>query len=420
MAALIDVVEWRTDDRDVVVWHFPQNNLSTYTQLLVNESQEAVLFKEGQMLQVFGPGRHTLSTKNIPLLNKLFGLPFGGKNPFTAEIWYVDKRRFLDIPFQSGSFVCPDPDYRDQRTGKPLPIPLTAKGRYGIQIADAQKLIKILIGTSSSFTKAELTDHFQGDITLQAKSQIATHMQADQIGVMAISAYLGKLSAYLKTDLTPVWAQYGIDLVAFNLTSVDVDDSTQIGQQVIAAMGQQMGQSIAGYTWQQGQAFGVAKEALAGGTEFGMIGAMMMAGGGLFGGGGGGVAGAAMQPPAPATTQSAASGTVSKADAVRQIFCSQCAKSYPNTSKFCPFCGNPYRPCPQCGADNDEHAVRCVSCGKALVESSGAVCPKCGHPILEGAAFCANCGAAAELSCPRCHTPVKAGAAFCPACGKKL
>ncbi len=82
--AIIDCVSWRPANSNIFAWHYPNNNLTTFTQLLVMESQEAVLFKEGQMIGKFGPGRHVLDTKNLPLLNSLFGIPFGGKNPFTA------------------------------------------------------------------------------------------------------------------------------------------------------------------------------------------------------------------------------------------------------------------------------------------------------------------------------------------------
>ncbi len=160
---------------------------------------------------------------------------------------------------------------------------------------------------------------------------------------------------------------------------------------------------------------------LDGNTEFGMLGAMMMAGGGLFGGGSGGVASAAMAPVAStAGAETKSSGQLTAANTTRMVFCSKCAKKYPSTSKFCPYCGDVYNPCPNCGADNDERATRCVSCGTILIQGQCAVCQKCGHPIVEGAAFCANCGASACKVCLRCHSPVKADATFCPSCGKKL
>lgn len=413
MAALVDVVEWRPENRDIIAWHFPEKNLSTYTQLLVGESQEAVLFKDRRMLGRFGPGRHTLDTKNLPLLSRLYGIPFGGKNPFEAEVWFVSKIQLRNVDFRSASFRYHDPDYKTM-------VPLIAKGRYGLQVADAEKFLKKVVGSSEIFTTDDVTDRFQGDIATRVTSSISGHMQADTIGIKAISSYLDRLSALLKQDLTQTLADDGLNLLVFNLMSVDIDEDREEGRAILKAMAEQSAQSIAGYTWQQKQTFDVAGKALDGGTEFGMIGAMMMAGGGLFGGGGG-VAGAAMAPIAStAGAESKSSGQMSKSDMVRQIFCSKCAKSYPSTSKFCPYCGDKYNPCPKCGADNDEKASRCVSCGAVLIETAGSTCPNCGQPVPPDVAFCPACGAPMQKQCPRCHTSVKSGALFCPACGKKL
>ena len=418
--SLIDFVEWRPDNRDVIVWHFPRNNLSTYTQLVVQESQEAVLLNEGQMLGKFGPGRHTLNTKNLPVLRTLYGLPFGGRNPFTAEVWFVSKVQLRNIAFDSGKFNYPDPDYRDPQ-GMPVRMPLSATGRYGIQIIDSEKLLKALVGVSESFTTQQLTDHFQGDLSTQAKSLIATRMQADRIGIMAVSAYLGRLSSYLTENLAPLWDQYGIRLLTFNVNAIDIDETSPDGRAILEAIQQRSRMNITGHTWQQEQALNIANNAVASGNEFGMVGAMMMAGGGIFGAGGG-LGGALMQPTEPGiATPRQAGGAMSREDSPRSVFCSRCARSFPDTAKFCPYCGNPYHPCPKCGADNDEHAARCTSCGEALLESSGTNCPKCGHPLAPGASFCSNCGTAAcGKTCPRCHAPLKPDAVFCPGCGRKI
>ena len=107
--ALIDVAFWDDSssgyagDGPLFAWKFPESNLSTFTQLVVRESQEAVLFTKGQLLGKFGPGKHTLNTENLPLLRSLFGLPFGGKNPFTAEIWFVNKVAPLNIDWDTTS-----------------------------------------------------------------------------------------------------------------------------------------------------------------------------------------------------------------------------------------------------------------------------------------------------------------------------
>jgi len=89
--AIIDLVRWAPEgNNNVLAYKFPESNLSTYTQLIVQESQEAILFSKGKLIGKFGPGKHTLNTENLPLLRNLFGIPFGGKNPFIAEIWFVN------------------------------------------------------------------------------------------------------------------------------------------------------------------------------------------------------------------------------------------------------------------------------------------------------------------------------------------
>ena len=94
--ALIDRIktppEWTPD---VLVWKWPSDQLTLGAQLIVNESQEAIFFKGGKALDLFGPGTHTLSSGNIPLLQKLINLPFGGQTPFSAEVYFVNKCIFF-------------------------------------------------------------------------------------------------------------------------------------------------------------------------------------------------------------------------------------------------------------------------------------------------------------------------------------
>ena len=116
--AVIDVVSWDDSSSGVAgegplfAWKFPGMNLSTFTQLVIRESQEAVLFSKGQLLGKFGPGKYTLNTENLPVLRTLFGLPFGGKNPFFAEVWFVNKVVPLNIDWSTSSMMHHDPDYK--------------------------------------------------------------------------------------------------------------------------------------------------------------------------------------------------------------------------------------------------------------------------------------------------------------------
>lgn len=175
--AFIDCVEWQPQSNDIFAWRYPEQNLTTATQLIVRESQEAVFFSKGQIIRKFGPGKHTLSTENLPVLHNLFGIPFGKKNPFTAEIWFVNKAVPLTIDWTTTPVRIMDSDYAQM-------LPIIAKGRYGVKVRDAEKFLVKLVGTLNSFDSAQLTDHFMGPLIAKTNSAIVTYMTANRVGIM--------------------------------------------------------------------------------------------------------------------------------------------------------------------------------------------------------------------------------------------
>jgi membrane protease subunit (stomatin/prohibitin family) len=386
--AFIDLVEWDNATNDVFAWKYGQNtknNLSTFTQLIVRESQEAVLFSKGQIIGKFGPGKHTLNTENLPLLRNLFGIPFGGKNPFTAEIWFVNKTAPLTIDWGTDTMRYRDPEYGEM-------VPLAAAGRYGLKVQDAERFLVQLVGTLTQFRSYDLTNHFLGPLISKTKSSIIAFMQANQVGITTISARLDDLSNFIKDPLKEFWETYGMLLTGFYITSIDLDTSTEDGKKIAAALSDRSAQSIAGYTWQQKQGFGVANTALSKGGDMGILGAAAMTG---MLGGGGGVGAAMMQPPQQPAGYPG--GGTAPAAGRKEVFCAKCAKKYAATSNFCPFCGNRYNPCPRCGSDNLEGSKRCVSCGTELATmqaagTGGNTCSRCGQAAAPGVKFCAGCG----------------------------
>jgi membrane protease subunit (stomatin/prohibitin family) len=424
--AIIDLVRWSPQgDKTVYAYRFPETNLSTYTQLIVQESQEAILFSKGQIVGKFGPGKHTLNTENLPLLRNLFGIPFGGKNPFTAEVWFVNKIQTFSIPWATSKLSIHDPDYNTQ-------LPLVSGGMYGIKLVDAEQFLIKVVGTKTEFTQDDLTQQSYGEFTTKTKSQIGQYVIKHRVGFKTIAAFLDELSEYLKNVLQPFWENLGFELLQFNITNIDIDKSTPEGKKVAEAIATQSSMSITGHTWQQEQMFGVAGDAVNqmgsgnGGLLGGLVAINMM--GGM---GNGGVGGSVMNPQFNQPTfgnqpQNAPGGgnPGGQPQQVREIYCSNCAKKFPSTHKFCPHCGDPYNPCPKCGTDNHQNARRCVSCGTSLTsggEMTGNSCPNCNAPMPAGATFCGNCGnkVAAGDSCSRCGTALAPNVKFCPACGNK-
>ncbi|MDR2914117.1 MAG: SPFH domain-containing protein [Tannerella sp.] len=419
--AIIDLVRWSPQgSKTIYAWRFPETNLSTLMQLIVQESQEAVLFSKGQIVGKFGPGKHTLNTENLPILRNLFGIPFGGKNPFTAEVWFVNKIQTFSIDWAVSKMPIHDPDYNTQ-------LPLVAGGRYGLKVNDAEKFLIKSVGTKTEFTQDDLTNQFFGEFSTKVKSQIAQYVIKHKVGFKYLSAYLDELSEYLKSVLNPFWDNLGLDLLQFNITTIDIDKSTEEGRKVAEAIATQASMSITGHTWQQEQMFNTANNAVDGfgNGNGGLIGgllAMNMMGGM---GSGGTVGGGMMQPQFNQPTfdgnnQGFQGQLTGQEQQVKMVYCSNCAKKFPNTTRFCPHCGDPYNPCPKCGTDNDQNARRCVSCGTPL-QSGGVNCQQCNAPLAAGATFCGNCGKQVQSgdTCSRCGTTLPPSVKFCPKCGNK-
>ncbi len=252
--ALIDVVKW-DEPGDLLVWKFPNSELSTATQLIVNESQEALLFKDGRRCDTFGAGRHTLSTNNIPILCKLINLPFGGQSPFAAEVWYVNRAIALDIKWGTRAPIqLEDPQYS-------VVVPVRAFGQFGIQIEDSGKFVTKLVGATSTFNRATLDDHFKGILISQLKAAIATAMIKESIGILEISTELIKLSKQVEEALLPEFAEYGVSFKSFRIMSINVPEDDESYVMLKQAKANAARRKIEGISYQQERSFDVMETA---------------------------------------------------------------------------------------------------------------------------------------------------------------
>lgn len=360
--ALVDCVFWQPSDNNVLAYRYPGENLSTYTQLIVYESQEAVLFSKGRILGKFGPGKHTLNTENLPLLRNLFGIPFGGKNPFQAVVYFVNRVESPTIPWNTKGFRTYDPGYNAQ-------IPVEARGRLSVRIDNAENFLIKIVGTGKTFTTSDLVNVLWGELTSQLNSSLSGFMQSNGVSILNVASRLMDFSRLMNVPVTDFLKRYGIALRSFSITSIDVDASTEEGQRISKAMTDRTTQSIAGYSWQQQQAFNTVNNAVNNSGDMGMLSMALMMGGSMGGGMGSGMV---QQAPmnsifGGSSQQPALNAPQSQVPKVREVFCSNCAKKYPATAKFCPYCDDPYNPCPRCGTDNNPKAKRCISCGIPLL-----------------------------------------------------
>jgi len=429
--ALIDCATWKPKSKEFVfAYRIPETNLSTYTQLIVYESQEALLFSKGQLMQKFGPGKHTLDTENIPVLRSLFGIPFGGKNPFTAEIWIINKLYPANLMWEVANMPVHDPDYETM-------LPLQAKGQYGVQVSESEKFMIKMVGTKDVFTETDLLSQAFGEFSSKTKSAIIQFMNNQSVGYKRISGYLDSMSEYVKSNLLSFWQEYGLDMTKFYINEISIDTSTPEGSKIADALASQASMHITGHSWQQEQMMGLANNAVD------QMGNMGSGGNGLLAGlmamnmmnGGGGMNSAGMYQTHNNQPTFSGSGNPQQGQfggqqnnmgqpGAKEIYCANCSKKHLTTERFCPHCGSEYNPCPKCGSDNPKNARRCVSCGTSLASASTTCCVSCGSPLTPGAMFCPQCGAQQVVrngnTCPRCGAPVMPGIKFCSKCGQKM
>lgn len=225
--ALIDRIKYDSKSDDAIVWKYKSEEIRLGAQLIVNESQDAVFFKGGRVLDTFGPGTHTLSSGNLPLLDRLINLPFGGQTPFSAEVWYVNKTAKRDLKWGTkGSIQVLDQFYN-------YPISVRAFGRWGMRINDAKSFILQLVGTQT-FSGANdyigverFEEYFVGEIVQRLSDAIAKFFVEKNISVFQVSARINDLSAFICDDISAEFQRFGIEIVNFNVERISIPEEEQ-------------------------------------------------------------------------------------------------------------------------------------------------------------------------------------------------
>jgi membrane protease subunit (stomatin/prohibitin family) len=269
--AVIDLVKWDGSPQ-LLAWKYPSQELSTWTQLIVNESQDAYVVRGGVYDGPFGAGRHTLTTENLPGLRTLLGLPFGGRSPFSAEVWFVNRLTNLDVRWGTPDPIqLLDPRYK-------IMIPVRAFGQYGIRVSDSKRFLLKLVGTVPQFDVDTLSDYFRGAFITRIKTEIANLIIQQGQSILEVSTQLESLSNGLKKSLDVEVAEYGVSLAQFNVHSINVPENDPAAMTLKAALAKKAEMGIVGFTYQQERSFDVLETAA--GNE-GTAGATMGAGMGI-------------------------------------------------------------------------------------------------------------------------------------------
>ena len=286
MAKIADIIKYEGDNT-TFIWKHPCEDFNALTQLIVHESQEAIFMMNGQALDLFGPGRYTLETQNIPLIGKALNIPTGGQTPFHCEVYFINKTEQMAIKWGTDNKVqFMEPTFN-------FPLAIGASGEMSLRVNDARKLLIKLVGTEDFLGQAGLTRYFRAFLLTRVKSYIAQVIQQQKINIFEIDAHLNELSAALMKLLQPDFDDYGIALERFFLTTVVkpdgeptyekfkslyfrqyaditearirqqtqvIDAETEAQKTVIASQAMATKRAQEGYTYQQERVFDVAQD----------------------------------------------------------------------------------------------------------------------------------------------------------------
>ncbi len=347
----IQVIEWRDVTGEEIVHRVPEEgpgNISLGAQLTVRESQAAVFFRDGQALDTFGPGRHTLTALNLPFVQGAINLPFEGTTPFQAEVYFVNMRTFTDMKWGTAQPVA----FRDSEFAM---VRLRAHGLYTMRINDPQLFVNMVVGTEHQYTTPQIQDWLREFIVSRFNDTLGENVDT----LLDLPAMYEELSVAVRSRLGEDFNRYGTEVIDFVISAVIPPD------ELAAMIDERGGMEAVGDTGRFLQfetARAIREMPQAGG---GAAGGPAAAGAGLGAGVG---MGAAMVSALGGAIQGGQPGQPAAAIAAAGAACPNCQAPTPVGAKFCPQCGQALSVghCANCGAQLSAGAKFCPECGNAV------------------------------------------------------
>src|SRR6266516_5125685 len=351
-AQFIEVIEWLDDSSNTMLYRFPVHDqeIKNGAQLIVRESQAAVFVHEGQIADVFGPGRFTVEGGNTPILSKLGAWKHGFNSPIKSEVYFVNTKQFTDLKWGTSNPVM----MRDADFGM---VRLRAFGIYSMRVGEPRELIKQIAGTNARF----VTEDIEGQLKRTLVSGFSDALAESKIAALDLASNYDELGQIARTKLDPEFKSFGLELTKF------VVENISLPQEVEAAMDKRTSMGVIGDVgrYAQFQAADAMRDA-AQNT-----------------GGGGAATGAGLG--AGFAIGNAMAGAMSNA-------MNQSRDEIRNEGA-----GAAKIACPKCGAANLANAKFCNECGaKMEVAGQTVPCAKCGAQLAVGSKFCNECGTKVE------------------------
>ncbi len=229
MPRFIDVVEAPDMGTSDLVLRRPEVGSGDFrmgSQVIVRESQRAIFYRDGRSLDLFEPGRHTISTANLPILSTLMRFVTGGDNVFTAEVYFVNMREFTDLKWGT-----PEPiSLRDTDLGL---VRLRGFGQYTMQVADPKRFVDQFVGTQGLYRTEQITDYLRGVIISKMTDVLGENMTS----ILDLPKMFNELSAAMRAILQDDFLAMGLSLKQFRMVSISPTEDTQKAIDERASMG---------------------------------------------------------------------------------------------------------------------------------------------------------------------------------------
>jgi membrane protease subunit (stomatin/prohibitin family) len=225
---LIDIIQWLDESGDTMVWRFDghDNEIKNGAQLIVRPGQAAVFVNQGQVADVFGPGRHELATQNLPILSTLLGWKYGFDSPFKAEVFFVATRQFTDQKWGTKAPVM----MRDADFG---PVRIRAFGTYVVRVSEPAKFIAQIVGTHGVFKTGDVDDQLRSLVT----SRFVDAVAEAKVPVLDLAARYDEIGAQIRGKMVADFAEWGIELTQFVIENIALPEEVEKALDKRSSMG---------------------------------------------------------------------------------------------------------------------------------------------------------------------------------------